>query len=512
MKTGRDGIPGTTRGAAARLLMLVAAAALAAIAANAQTGADLHSIAVTKPDNCFTCHQGIGDAAGARYVNDVHYGKGISCAGCHGGDPSTDDMETSMSPAKGFLGVPKGDDISKACMACHSDAALMKEKFGSALPVKQMESVAASVHGKTAVSGREKMVQCTTCHGAHGIRSAADPRSPVHPLNVTATCTQCHSSATFMRAYNPALPIDQHEKYKTSVHGTLLAKGDDKVAVCSSCHGSHEILKSVDSKSRVNAVNLPATCGSCHADAAHMKGYEISTDQLSEYVTSVHGTALLEKHDLGAPSCNDCHGNHGAAPPEVESISQVCGTCHAMNASLFAASPHKKAFDALGLPECETCHGNHAIVHATDDLLGVSDEAVCSRCHSPTENAKGYAVAGAMRTLIDSLERAERLADSLVTDAEQKGMEVTEAKFRLRDVRQARLLSRTAVHTFDEAKFGETVSEGIAKASAVAGEGQASIDEYYFRRYGLGIATLIITVLAFALWVHIKRIEKRQAA
>jgi hypothetical protein len=496
---------------AARSIAAAAAFLLLADASPAQPAGDFLAKATAKPDNCLTCHRGIGDEAGAKYAGDVHFAKGISCAGCHGGDPSTDDQEKAMSAVNGFLGVPKGDDVSKTCQRCHSDAQAMKETFRSAIGVNQAEDLAASVHGKSAVSGKERMVQCVTCHGVHSIKRIADPKSPVNPLNVNATCAKCHSSAVFMRSYNPSLPIDQEEKYRTSVHGTKLAQGDAKVAVCSSCHGSHDILTAVDAKSHVNAMNIPATCGKCHADASYMKDYAISTDQLQEFRTSVHGQALLVKHDLGAPSCNDCHGNHGAAPPEVESISKVCGTCHAMNASLFAGSPHKKAFDELQLPECETCHGNHAIVNATDELLGVSDEAVCSRCHSKEENAKGYEAAAAMRTLTDMLLHAERDADSLVTEAEQKGMEVTEAKFKLRDVRQARLQSRTAVHSFDRMKFAQVVDAGIVTAGAVAAEGKASIDEYFFRRYGLGIATLIITVLALALWAYIRKIEREQA-
>jgi predicted CXXCH cytochrome family protein len=478
---------------------------------HSQTADAFFRNATARPDNCLTCHRGAGEAAGVKYAADIHFKKGVTCAGCHGGDPTTDDQDRAMAADRGFLGVPKGDDISGMCQRCHSDAQAMKARFNSAIPVNQLESLNASVHGKSAVSGQGRMVQCVTCHGVHNIKAVKDPQSPVHPLNVNKTCATCHSSAVFMRNYNPGLPIDQEEKYKTSVHGMKHAKGDLKTAVCSSCHGSHEILKAVDAKSHVNAANLPVTCGRCHANAEYMKEYPIPTDQVAEYKTSVHGKALLEKHDLGAPSCNDCHGNHGAAPPDVESISKVCGTCHAMNASLFSESPHKKAYDELGLPECETCHGNHGIVNATDQLLGVSDSAVCSRCHSKSENPKGYQAAAMMRSMIDSLERAERRADSLVSDAEQKGMEVTEARFGLRDVRQARLQSRTAVHAFNTAKFAEVVDAGIAKAVVVEGEGQASIDEFFFRRYGLGIATLVITVLAFALWAYIKRIEKEQA-
>jgi predicted CXXCH cytochrome family protein len=240
-----------------------------------------------------------------------------------------------------------------------------------------------------------------------------------------------------------------------------------------------------------------------------MKGYAIPTDQFDKFAKSVHGLALLQKHDLGSPACNDCHGNHGATPPGVESISKVCGTCHAFNADLFSSSPHKKAFDESNLPECETCHGNHDIIAATNKLLGTSSEAVCSRCHGENERQNGFLVAGVMRQLMDSLETAEALARQRVEDAEQKGMEIGEAKFKLRDARQARLEARTTVHSFNEDQFRTVVVRGLATASAVDAEAQRAIDEYFFRRSGLGVATLIMTVLAVALFLFIRRIERK---
>jgi len=306
------------------------------------------------------------------------------------------------------------------------------------------------------------------------------------------------------------LPIDQMEKYRTSVHGMLNAKGDPKTAECASCHGSHDIRSAKDVKSKVYATNLPATCSACHSNAEYMKEYKIPTDQFEKFSKSVHGIALLKKHDVGAPACNNCHGNHGATPPGVESISKVCGTCHALNADLFSSSPHKKAFDELRLPECETCHGNHEIVAATTELLGTSPEAVCSRCHSETEKPKGFHAAGAMRQLTDSLESTEKHARTLIDEAEQKGMEIAEAKFKLRDARQARLQARTMVHSFNEQKFRETIDKGLSTTALVTEEGRQAIDEYYFRRIGLGVATLIITVLAVSLYLFIQRIERNQ--
>ena len=460
-------------------------------------------------DQCLTCHETIGDNPSTLFKHDIHYKKGISCADCHGGNPHLEDQDKAMDKKAGFRGVPKGDEISKTCASCHSNPERMK-KYGSSLPTNQFDNLLASVHGKLSAGGNQHIAQCITCHGAHGIVSVKDPRSPVYPLNITKTCAKCHSDAVFMRTYNPSLPVDQLDKYRTSIHGKRNAHGDVKVAECASCHGSHDILAVKDVRSKVYALNIPSTCATCHSNKEYMKGYNIPTDQFEQYSKSVHGVALLQKGDLGAPACNSCHGNHGAVPPGVESISEVCGTCHALNAELFSASPHKRAFDKRKLPECETCHGNHDIVAASNNLLGVGAGATCAKCHSETKYPQGYIAAKEMRQLADSLESAEKEANALIDEAEQKGMEVSEAKFKLRDIRQARLESRTMVHSFNEQKFATTVDKGLKTAAFVTAEGKAAIEEYHFRRIGLGIASIIITILAIALYLYIKRIERRQ--
>jgi predicted CXXCH cytochrome family protein len=461
-------------------------------------------------DKCFECHQTLGDMPSTSFKQDIHQQKGVACSGCHGGDATSDDMERAMDKGAGFIGVPRGDEISLACSKCHSSAGKMRD-FHSSLPTNQFALLQSSVHARLSTTGRERIVQCTTCHGAHGIVPVGNPASPVYPLNVVKTCTHCHSDATFIRMYNPGLAIDQLEKYRTSVHGIRNAKGDIRTAECASCHGSHDILSAKDVRSKVHAVNLPATCAGCHSNVQYMKEYPIPTDQFEKFSKSVHGVALLQKHDLGAPACNSCHGNHGATPPGVESISKVCGTCHAINADLFSSSPHKKAFDERNLPECETCHGNHEIIAASNRLLGITPDAVCSRCHSERDTSAGYRVARTMRQYIDSLGTMEDRARLSVEEAEQKGMEMGEAKFRLRDARQARLEARTMVHSFNEKQFLDIIGKGLVTVAAVTGEARQAIDEYFFRRIGLGIATLIITVLAVSLYVLIRRIERLQA-
>jgi len=458
-------------------------------------------------DQCLKCHKEIDDNPSKLFIEDVHYKAGLSCKSCHGGNSNIEDMELSMSKSEGFIGVPSLNSISEICSKCHSDIEYM-EKYDSNINTGQLEKLKAGVHGKLSVNGRGMILQCITCHNAHGIKKVKDPESPVYPTKIPQTCNKCHGNASFMQTYNPGIAVDQLTKYRTSVHGVLNSKGNIKAAECSSCHGSHDIFPSADVRSKVYKLNIPNTCSQCHSDKEYMKDFPIPTDQFAKYQKSVHGKAVFEKQDLSAPVCNDCHGNHGATPPGIESISKVCGSCHALNAELFSASPHKKAFDENRYPECETFHGNHEILIAKDQLLGVGKGAICLKCHSENENQKGYFIAKEMKKLIDSLIISDSIAKYLIFQAEQKGMDVEEIKFKQREIHQARLEARTIVHSFDEVKFKDVTTKGFKASELVITDANAAIDEFHFRRYGLGIAVVIISFLIVIIFFYIKKIEK----
>jgi len=459
-------------------------------------------------DQCFKCHSDMDDAKASLYKTDIHHSKGISCSGCHGGDATSDDMDVAMSKEKGFIGVPPRSDRYQVCINCHADADKMK-KLGSNIPTNQYEKLKASIHFQPSFDNQGPMADCITCHSVHDIKNVEDPLSKVYPTKIVELCGSCHSSAEFMKHYNPALPVDQVAKYKTSVHGNLNEKGNPDAAECASCHGSHEIQPVKDSRSLVYATNIPGVCSNCHSDAKLMAKYKIPTDQYKNYVQSVHGIALLEKGDLSSPSCNDCHGNHGAVPPGVESISKVCGTCHVLNMELFEQSPHKKAFDEHNYPECESCHGNHLVNKVTDDMVGTQKPAVCVKCHSVDENKKGFMVAGEMKMLIDSLKNKDSVTTKILDEAGQKGMDVSEATFSLKDVRQVLIQSRTTIHAFNLDKFKAQIGEGFTIINKAEITGQDAIDEFYYRRIGLGFSTIIVTLLVIGLYIKLKKVEKK---
>src|SRR5262249_23258367 len=131
-----------------------------------------------------------------------------------------------------------------------------------------------------------------------------------------------------MKRYNSSIRVDQAAEFATSVHGKRLAAGDTNVATCVSCHGNHGIKAVKDPTAPVYPTHIAETCGKCHSNADTMKTYGIPTDQVQKYATSVHFEALMKKQDISAPTCNDCHGNHGSTPPGTSAVGNVCGTCH----------------------------------------------------------------------------------------------------------------------------------------------------------------------------------------
>jgi predicted CXXCH cytochrome family protein len=233
---------------------------------------------------------------------------------------------------------------------------------------------------------------CLDCHGpdptgaSQEVTAASGFLSKPTRRGMIEMCGRCHSNAEFMRDYNPSMRVDQVARYATSTHGILLAeRNDPNVAVCESCHPAHQVKPSTDLESSVHPLNVAETCGTCHSDQQRMAEYDIALDQRDQYERSVHWTWMSEEADLSAPTCNDCHGNHGAAPPGVASVEIVCGECHAFMADYFGGAPHGQYFIDADLPGCATCHGNHAIEATSDDMLLELNDTVCNDCHESGE-------------------------------------------------------------------------------------------------------------------------------
>jgi hypothetical protein len=306
-----------------------------------------------------------------------------------------------------------------SCTTCHSDQDLF-----DAEALQIIQDFRIDVHAEVGLS-------CHDCHGGNPALAAADDFATamdesfgLNPYlgapsrgDMPAFCGRCHSSPSYMKRFIWLdAPVDQEREYWTSRHGQMLAEGDTNVATCDDCHGVHGIRRSDDPQSPVYPTRVAATCSGCHSSPERMAGYTradgrpFPIDQKARWQSSVHATAMHERGDLSAPTCNDCHGNHGAAPPGVDSVAVVCGQCHGRESELFRGSPKHAGFErhneyltevgeegcggcheppepqvwVTGIRqfgECTSCHDNHGTVRPTVAMFGVLPDHACAFCH-----------------------------------------------------------------------------------------------------------------------------------
>ena len=384
-------------------------------------------------NTCLDCHIENDLLPADYFEEDIHEQAGLSCAGCHGGDATVEDMDESMSVENGYIGIPEKEDIPQFC-------------------------------GK------------------------------------------CHSKIEFMRVYQPRIQTDQEQQYYTSLHGQKLKGGNHQVAQCSSCHSAHKILPANDTRSSVHPYNIPGTCDQCHGNADLMSSTGHNTKPYEDYARSVHGIAVLEKGDTGAPACNDCHGNHGAAPPGAESVAHICGSCHLSNMEFFKSSKMGESFNSPEYHSCEQCHGNHAILPPDDEYLNVNNASMCLECHDPGD--EGYIAAVSMYEDLSRSDSLYGIAQTELHNIRVKGMNDVDIVYTLREAKQNMIQSRTMVHTFDALEVKAITAEGLALSQEAIDLAAMEIGKFNKRRLGFGLSTLAFVLLAFALYLKIRQIDE----
>lgn len=385
-----------------------------------------------------------------------------------------------------------------SCLDCH---AALPDPLG----VTQ-EKFSQDIHA-------QKGLTCTSCHGGDATSDNPDKamspkagwKGKIERKQIPQLCGSCHSDPAYIRQFDPSLRTDQLVQYRTSVHGKRLAAGNSKVAVCTDCHSVHDLRAPSDPRSTVNPVNVANTCAHCHADADYMKGYPIPTEQFANYKASVHHEALAVRGDLSAPTCSTCHGNHGAVPPGVDKVQNVCSNCHAFQDQMYEKSSHKQAFQAAGLPGCVVCHGNHAITYPTDAKLGTGPDAVCMSCHKPGD--KCDQARAALLADLTKLDAAIKSADKTLALAESSGMEVSEARLGQNEARDSLTKARVTIHSFRTDLVNQDIQAGLKIAAKNLQAGKDAMVERNRRRAGLGVSLIAIAMVLVGLRLYIKRIE-----
>ncbi len=468
--------------------------------------------------HCLICHE--EGFRGASKVPEDHAGyTNEECLDCH--EPTVAPVPTPVfSLEPGAVPTPLAHPSGGGENTCYDCHLLLDEKHE-----KISRDWKESVHGKADVG-------CADCHGGDpGTDEMNDSMNPKvgflgAPLRimVPGICGGCHADVERMRPYG--LPTDQYSKYIESVHGAKLREGDVQVAVCTDCHGVHDIRKASDPDSPVYPLNIPETCARCHADEERMAPYGIHTDQYDLYVESVHGKALLEKQDLRAANCASCHGSHAAKPPTSEEVINVCGKCHASTEDYYNESRHAEL--EVG-PRCWTCHGTHDIQPPGTDMFfhETPPEQACGTCHLDNENLRlnedlflspedrrcdtchheGSMAMAQVEALYEALQEANQAyaeAEEAIEEARRAGMIVLDAEGKLTAARTSLIQAQAVLHTTKLPRVRELTDKAVAASEEAKALAEAKLRENLFRRQAMVIVVAVLFLNVGVLYV-IKR-------
>ncbi|MFO0752124.1 MAG: cytochrome c3 family protein [Thermodesulfovibrionales bacterium] len=230
---------------------------------------------VHKDLSCTDCHFGFSSeehpvrAFGGK--RDYSIALSESCRRCHF-DKYTKTMESIHfnTLLKGNLKAPVCTD----CHGAHSVTTGRKERVLNARKCRQCHegiyrTYEKSVHGAALLSERNADVPiCSDCHKAHDIH---DPRTVSFHNEVPNLCGTCHARKEIMERYGLSTAVV--DTYLQDFHGITLKlyrKGGSSrpIAVCTDCHGIHDISRTDIPGTNSIKANLLTRCRKCHPDAA----------------------------------------------------------------------------------------------------------------------------------------------------------------------------------------------------------------------------------------------------
>ncbi len=265
-------------------------------------------------------------------------------------------------PARAASGKPAPEN----CFDCHGDKDFSKDGPNGS-------HVSLFVDGDRFGKAVHASLKCTDCHAGLD-DSHQDGSHPPAKVN----CGNCHT--------------EEAKAYQGSIHGMSKAMGASAAASCVDCHGNHYIVPVAQPDSPVYKMNLPVTCGKCHANKNITDEYKMKYPSVEhQYQESIHGQALLKKGLIVAPSCNDCHGVHDikrsvdrSSPINHANVAKTCGKCHVTVEAIYNKSIHGQLLakgDPRG-PVCIQCHSAHQIETPVSGHFKANSDLVCGKCHA----------------------------------------------------------------------------------------------------------------------------------
>jgi hypothetical protein len=229
--------------------------------------------------SCSDCHFGFSSEEhphrNFRTRRDFTLASSDSCRRCHF------DKYTKTLESIHYTVLSQGKLSAPVCTDCHGSHEVYwvgKERTVSAKRCQrchpnEYDTYAKSVHGNALLNEHNQDVPvCVDCHTAHTIE---DPLSMDYRERIPEMCSNCHAKKEIVGKYG--LTTDVVKTYLSDFHGVSLGlykmqKGETSrprkaIAVCTDCHGTHNIMNTRGAEAAVVKANLLKRCQKCHADA-----------------------------------------------------------------------------------------------------------------------------------------------------------------------------------------------------------------------------------------------------
>ena len=250
--------------------------------------------------DCSACHAEIADI----YASSGHgqaYSKKhenapycTECHGTHGVKSKTDEKSPVFRSA-----------VPNLCGKCHQ--ANGKALEGTDLKEKDaLHDYSTSVHGRSLEEkGLLSAAICTDCHSTHLNLKESDERSTINPNNLASTCGKCHKGI--------------YDQFVDSDHGYKQGQKDQKLPTCETCHTAHKIAKVQSDKF---TTEITDQCGKCHKELSetYLDTYHGKAHQLG------HKQAALCSDCHGAHNIYKMNNPKSTIGPR--NIVKTCQKCH----------------------------------------------------------------------------------------------------------------------------------------------------------------------------------------
>ncbi len=186
--------------------------------------------AAAKAPTCTSCHGAhkiLSKNDPASRVNREHIA--LMCGSCH------QQVYSRFSASQHGQMRQAGNSAAPTCIDCHS-AHRIQDHGATKWQVEVIKecgnchqdfitSYRDTYHGQVTQLGFTRVATCNSCHGAHEVLPASNPKSMISPENRVTTCRSCHPGANAnFAAYKPhGNPHDRAGRPDPVLHAALHA-------------------------------------------------------------------------------------------------------------------------------------------------------------------------------------------------------------------------------------------------------------------------------------------------